>query len=243
MINIQDSTTKSIGFIDNSVNITDLIIFPGNSTSMQPSDQNSKIRFSIANGTSELHHQGYNEFFSYFYIGAGFAVTLSNFYKEIENFNLELFQTDCGNIIYEPNWYRECFSELLPNMGIAYLTSLLVTGVIGNIIKLRELNFSIPQISPYGQDANLENKIEYPEYITLNVSESEFFSTMMYFLRVLNWKSVNVLSSDKEGSMDFYIKLKYYCSKIKISIANPLDKQLFPSNYTQDDFNQYKSYF
>ena len=128
--------------------------------------------------------------------------TRSNFYKEIENFNLELFPTD-GNIMYEPNWYRQCFSELLPNMGIAYLTSLWVTGVIGNIITLRELNFSIQQISPYGQDANLENKIEYPEYITLKVSESEFFSTMMYFLRVLNWKSVNVLSSDEEGSMDF----------------------------------------
>ena len=128
-------------------------------------------------------------------------------------------------------------------MGIAYLTSLWVTGVIGNIITLRELNFSIPQISPNGQDASLENKIEYPEYITLYVSESEFFSTTMYFLRVLNWKSINVLSSDEVGSMDFYIKQKYYCSKFKISIANPLDKQLFPSNYTRDDFNQYKSYF
>ena len=62
LINIQDSNTKSIRFIGNSVNITDLIIFPGNSTSMQPSDQNSKIKFSIANGTSELYYQGYNEF-------------------------------------------------------------------------------------------------------------------------------------------------------------------------------------
>ena len=243
LINIQDSNTKNKGFIDNSVNITDLLIFPGNSTSMQPSDQNSKIRFSIANGTSELYHQGYNELYSYFYMGAGFAVARSNFYREIENFNLELFPTDCGNMMYEPNWYRQCFSELLPNMGIAYLTSLWITGIIGNMITLRELNFSIPQISPYGQDVNLENKIEYPEYITLYVSENEFFSTAMYFLTVLNWKSVNVLTSDEEVSRELYIKLKYYFLKFKISIANPLDKQVFPSNYTRDDFDQYKNYF
>lgn len=243
LVNIQGSYGKTVGFISNSVNVTDSILFPGNSTSIEPSGKNSKIRFSIANGTSELYHQGYNPIFSYFYMGAGFAVTRSNIYKEIENFDLELFPTDCGNVAYEPNWYKQCFSELMPNMGIAYLTGLWMTGIIGNIMTLRGFDYRIPQISPYGQDTGLENKTTYPEFITLTVSENEFYSTATYFLSSANWKTVNLMVTDEPASLVGYEKLKNFLIKSKITIANPLNYQVFPSNYTRDDFDQYKSHF
>ena len=242
LINLQSLNHIKVGVISDSVQITEKIIYPGNTTILNSKNKN-KIVLSIANGTSELYHQGYNPISSHFYRGAGYAVTRINLNKEIENFELKLFTTDCGNTIYDPNLYLKCFSEILPDMGIAYLSSFSSIVSIGNLITLRSLNYSLPQLTPNLQGNALASKSLYPEFVTLTVPEAEYYSTILYFLSTLRWRSVIMIGSDDEFSLAIFNDLKSIFTKYKITIANPEESQIFPQSYTRDDFSKYKEKF
>ena len=238
IVNIQNSFKKIVGSLSNSLNITESIIYPGNNKDLYVKTTKTKLVISIANGTSEIYNQGYVPTFAYWYQGANYALQLSNMQQEIEGFEFEFFPTNCGNYLYDPTWYSICFSQIANKVGLAYLTSIWFTGALGNILTLRNFHKFLPQITPYGFDYDLESKIAYPELLKMTVSYAGF---SLY--QINNWVNGILFISDDGGYRVQYQQILKYVKLFRVKILNPQDKQVFPGNYTRDQFEQYREYF
>ena len=243
LVNIQQAARKVIGTIENAVDIIEQPVFPENNTSIIPTFQKSKILMSIANGTSEIYNQGYIPTYAYFYQGARYAVARSNSLQEFDNFELDLFPTNCGNLFYDEAWYKMCLGSALNNLGVAYLTCIPTEGARGNLLTLRALSKNIPQISPLAISKDLENRSTYPEFLKLGVEEEFYGLSSIRILQNLRWNDIILFVSDNKIYLNVLTFISEYLKDTKIKIINPPHLRIFPKNYTRDEFDQYKEYF
>ena len=179
--------------------------------------------------------------FAYWYQGARYAVSRSNLLQEFENFDLELFPTNCGNVLYDENWYKMCLGSVLNDLGVAYLTILWSGGAKENLLTLRSLLKQIPQISPQALLKELENKSAYPELLLLYPSEDLYLLSSLRIFENLKWREFILFgSTDLNYSINAIID---YVSTTKLKIINPSNLIFFAQNYTRDQFDEYKEYF
>ena len=244
ILNIKNSQKVIVGCINPEVKISEIVYFPGNTTSYSAS-ASTKLVFAIANGTSEIYNSNSKPYyvFSEIYTGAGYAVHQSNLQGGIANFEIELYPTNCGLYGYDVAWYTSCLKPSKEKLGIAYLSGFWYTGAASTLFALRNLNVSIPQISPFAQDNSVDNITEMPEFLKLSVSTANFFTAIFLFQRSLNWNEIVVLATNDLTFYTQYQEVIEFSSSLGITIANPPDKRVLPFNYTRNDFQQYKSYF
>ena len=244
IVNIKNNEKKVVGTINDEVTLNEKLIFPGNNSEYENSQEKLKIQLSIANGTSELYHQGFNPAFAYFYEGARYAVSRSNKLNDFKNFEFSLFPTDCGNMVYDDSWYDSCFSELLPSMGSAYLTSFWPTGAMGGLKSLKKSGLRIPQISPFGVSDELDNSTTYPEYLKLSLSAPDYsLSGLSIVYKSYNWMNMIIFGSDDPTSFEVVNSIISNYQLVGGNIVNPPYLRIFPGNYTRDDYNKYKHFF
>ncbi|OMJ71683.1 hypothetical protein SteCoe_30052 [Stentor coeruleus] len=243
LVNVQSQNWVEVGIWDKNFKIINEILYPGGINYVSKGYKVTPIRFSIANGTSELTTNEVFEIAAYWYSGAIYAVERSNALHEINNFMIELFPTDCGNMYYDPELSKACFEPILDKLGIVYLTSGWGTGALGNFKTLKFYNHYIPQITPTVQIDELGNKTLFPEFLKLTVSLNEFISSAIYLMKAFNWDAVNIIFSDDPVHYIIYPKLIAYLKNINFIVKNSADKHIFPKNYTRDDFDKYKSFF
>lgn len=242
LFNIQENQKKIIGTIQETLNLTSSIIYPGNSSSPINSEA-TKLQLSIANGTHEIYNMYTIEYFAYWYLGALYAVQRSNLMNEIPEFKIELYPTDCGIFLYEENWYNNCLNQARNNLGLAYLSHIWDTAALGTLLTLKTLGINIPQISPISLDDKLDNKTTFPEFLKLSVSLKEFFSNAFIFQKALGWKSLAVLATDDSTFYTEYNYVVLYSALAGVKIVNDQSKRILPQNYTRDDFEKYKGHF
>ena len=144
--------------------------------------------------------------------------------------------------MYDPTWYNICFSQIANKLGLAYLTSIWYEGSLGNLWTLENLAGFLPQISPLAQDSRLENKADYPEFIKMSLSNNDLYVIGFSFYFINNWSNLVLFASDDTYYAN-YLEVLAYVKKFGINLMNPMDKQVFPSNYTRDQFEQYRDYF
>ncbi|OMJ65933.1 hypothetical protein SteCoe_37407 [Stentor coeruleus] len=243
LYNIQGEDLIEVGVYNDDFEIIKEIIYPGNITYVSQEKKTTPIRFSMANGTSELTTNETFKINADWYRGSIYAVYKSNLLKEIPNFMIELFPTDCGNMYYEFDLSYECFKPIIDQLGVVYLTSGWGVGALGNAITLKSFNKFIPQISPTVQVEQLGNKTFLPEFIKLTVSLNESISNAFYLMRAFNWHSCNIFVSSDPIHYAFYPQLLIYLQDLKFTFANSEDKRIIPKNYTRKDFEKYRSYF
>jgi Receptor family ligand binding region len=241
IVNFYKNTKRIIGTINKNITISDTIYYPGNITTITTS-VSTALTVSIANGTTEVGKTPY-KYFAYCYEGARYAVEISNLNNEIPGFHIELTPTDCGITAYDLNFYRKCYSKLLGNLGIAYMSSFWHSGSYGDYITLNQLGVTIPQISPFSQDNLVDNRTTMPYFLKLSTTQSIFYTTWFSFLKAMEWTSIVVMCGEDPGNYGLYLNLVEYTALAGLSIVNPVDKRIFPWNYTRDDFENYKSYF
>lgn len=241
ILNVQNFIGEIVGYISDTVEIYNSIIYPGGITNLDTMESFTTITISIANGISEIYHMGTYYDFSYLYEAARYAVYRSNMLVEFPNFRFELFNTDCGIFAYDPTWYKMCLAPVIKNLGIAYMTSLWSTSVLGNILTLRELGVNIPQISALSQDDKLDNKIEYPEFFKLTLSSKDQMGTAILLVRSFDWSHLNIFVS--EDNIEMYNVILEFIKENGVYFDNPDSMRVLPVNYTRDDFPKYKSYF
>ena len=243
LVNIWQGTKKIIGTIENSLELTDQAVFPENNTSIFSKSKKSKIVISIANGTSILYNEGFIPIFAYWYQGAQFAVSRSNFMQEFENFEFELFPTDCGNLIYDEEWFKTCLSSVVNSLGVAYLSNFLADAAKGNLVALQSLSKQIPQVSPLAVSVELENITAFPNLLKLGSQEEFYALSCVRILQNLRWKDIIFFGSDESDYMSSIISTIELFNKGQVNIINPPNLRIFRSNYTRDDFEQYKEFF
>jgi Receptor family ligand binding region len=242
IVNFYNNTKHIIGAIDRDINITGIIIYPGN-TKTPSISISTPITVSIANGTNEIYNLMVSTTLAHYYEGARYAVETSNSNNEIPGFHIELTPTDCGNYGYDVYWYTNCYSKLLKNLGIAYMTGFWYTAAYGAYVTLQQLGLTIPQISPLAQDYTVDNKTTMPYFLKQSVTQSIYFNTGFLFLESMGWDSIVVFGTDDPIYYYEYSQVIEYARIYKTQIVNPLDKSLLPWNYTRKDFEKYKSYF
>jgi Receptor family ligand binding region len=242
IVNFHNNTKNIIGIIDANVNITNIIYYPGNTTTPTIS-VSTPITVSIANGTTEIYDAIFFPIFALYYEGARYAVAKSNSNNEIPGFYIDLIPTDCGEFLYDENWYKNCYSKLLNKLGIAYMTGFWYTHAYGSYITLEQLGVTIPQVSPLSQDSSVDNKTAMPYFLKQSVTVSNFLNTCFLFLKAMGWNSINVIGTDDPTFYQQYLQIVQYAELNGFNIVNPLDKRIMPWNYTRADFEQYKSYF
>ena len=241
IINIQSGAKVQIGEFNEKLVINKPLIFPGNVTSTVSKQENTKLRLSIANGTAEIYNYGYYPTFAYWYLAATFAKEMSNSLSEIPNFEFEFFPTNCGNTVYDANWYKLCFSKLSSELGIGYLTGIWPSGALGNLLTLRSLGVKIPQITPYGMDQQLESKSVAPEILKLSLALDEFIALSFSLYFALEWKYSVMIFSDDSAYSSLFQQLGPYLTSLGVTILN--EEKILTANYTRKDFNKYKKYF
>ncbi|OMJ70013.1 hypothetical protein SteCoe_32123 [Stentor coeruleus] len=241
IFNIQNSTYLNVGSVNEDVKIYSSIIYPGGITNLNIENSLVTVKVSIANGTSEIYNLNSYYAFSYLYEAARYAVYRSNAMNEFPNFRFELYNTDCGIFLYDPTWYEMCFSSLIKNLGIAYMTSLWPVSALGNLLTLRKMGVFIPQISALTQDDIFDNKTEYPEFFKLTLKVKDVIPNPLVLGRSFGWKSVNVFISEEFKSM--HKEIIEYSKNNGFDLANPESMRIFPANYTRQDFPKYRSYF
>lgn len=241
IFNIQNSTYLNVGSVSEDVQIFSPIIYPGNVINRNIEDTLITVKVSIANGTSEIYNSNYYYAYSYLYEAARYAVYRSNAMNEFPNFRFELVSTDCGIFLYDPVWYEMCFSSLIKNLGISYMTSLWSTSALGNLLTLRKMGLFIPQISALSQDDTLDNKTEYPEFLKMTLNGEDVMPNSLILLNSFEWKSVNIFYSEEYRSM--IESIEEYSKQNGFTYTNPKSMRLFPANYTRQDFPKYRSYF
>jgi Receptor family ligand binding region len=242
VVNFYNNTKVTIGTIEKNINIRDIIHYPGNTTTPTIS-VSTPITISIANGTNEIYNSSTFTAFAYYSEGARYAVETSNLNNEIPGFYVELTPTDCGNFLYDEYWYTSCYSKLLSRLGVAYMTGFVYKTAYGSYITLEQLNKTIPQISAYSQASLVDNKTTMPYFLKLSETDSTFFNTFDFFTRSLGWNSVVVLGTDDEYYNQQYLNVIKFAEFNGFTVSNPVDKRIFPWNYTRNDFEKYKSYF
>ena len=243
IVNIQNSVKKIVGSFAGTLNFTESIVYPGNNKDSNLNTTKTKLLISLANGTSEIYNQGNVPYFAYRYQGANYALQLSNMKEEIKGFEFEFFPTNCGNFMYDPTWYNICFSQIADKLGLVYLTSIWYTGAQGNLLTLRNLQKFIPQISPEAFDTSLESKQEFPEFLKNTLSYKDTFLASFSLFQINCWRNVIVFSSDDDAYKRMYQDVLKFMKIFNIKVLNPEEKQVFPANYTRDQFEQYRDYF
>ena len=241
VVNIQNNQKVVVGSITNTTSITGIIYFPGNTTVFTSSGK-AAITISIANGTHEIYNLYTFGQFAYFYEGANYAIMRSNAYNDIPNFYLQAFPTDCGINLYDPYYYGTCYSSIKSDLGVAYVSSFVELPCYGTLETLRELEVNIPQISPFAQGDILDNSTPFPEFLKLTVPTSRYVANAMVYIESLGWNTAVLLVTDDPQSMREYMIVQQTYTN-RFTIANPSDKQIFPANYTREDFETYRSYF
>ena len=241
VVNIQNSQKVLVGSISNTTTIAGIIYFPGNTT-VSTSTGKAEITISIANGTHEIYDLYTYEGFAYIYEGANYAITRSNAYNDIPNFYLQAFPTDCGISLYDPYYYDTCYSRIKNDLGIAYVSYFEEFPSYGAVETLRQLNVSIPQISPFAQGDTLDNSTAFPEFLKLTLPTLQYIINSQIYVKSLGWNAVVILATnDVISTMQYMLALEFAAQGI--TILNPTDKQVLPSNYTREDFETYRSYF
>lgn len=242
IINQHENQIKSIGTISSNIEFFDTLYFPGNTTSSTESIS-TVLNFWFANGTTEVYNLESYYLFSYFYNGAIYAVMRSNSLNEIPRFEITLYPTDCGTFFYDEAWYDNCFKTIVKVPAIAYLTSFWDMSAYGNLITLRRYGVFLPQISPFSQADFIDNKDLYPEFLKLSTSIGQYLTNGFMFMKALGFDSVVIFATDDLIFQEQYRSTVEYAQKVGIKISNPVEMQIFPSNYSRDDFEKYRDYF
>ena len=204
--------------------------------------KNSEILIFIANGTSELGQENVFSQTSYYYLGSLHSIHQSNQDPEIKSFRYKTQMTDCGNFFYNEEWYLKCFSNLAKLNPIGYLTGLFFGGAYGNAVTLRKLGMNLPQVSAFSNSELLDQPGKFPEDVSLAPTTQEYMTTgLRVILSIFNWNSfILYITPDY---IEDYKEVLNGSFLIQLNILNPENLQIFPTNYSREDFNEYKENF
>ena len=242
IVNIRNGQRIIVGSLGNTLTISGKIYFPGNTT-VSAAAVTTVITLAIANGTDEIYKKSKNPSFAYFYQGARYAVARSNLLNDIPRFSLKLFPTNCGIYLFNSTFYNNYYSPIIHDLGIAYLSGFWYSTSYGNLVTLKSLGLNLPQISPFAQDTSVDNSAKFPEFLKLSVTAEEYQTNGFIFMKSLGWNKVVVLATDDPIYSRQYQNVYMYSNSSGVTIINPPDKRIFPSNYTRNDFEKYRSYF
>lgn len=170
-----------------------------------------------------------------------FALDIINSSKDLlPNYNLKFIDTDCGNLIYDHDFYYSCLKQQ-DYLGLAFLSTDSQDASMGYVEVFRELGLKIPHVSTTSNCPDLYDRKAYPEFISLTPESNYMSKIIAQYVRIFGWKNIAVLYHDSDHSKTDYDSLMEACLAFGISVINT--KRMLPKEYTRDQFMLYKDVF
>ncbi|CAG9313525.1 unnamed protein product [Blepharisma stoltei] len=241
IVNIQEKTKKIVGYIqNNTVSLTEQIIFPGNSKNT-PKSAKPPIVISIASGDTNFNGVvlGSN---SYFKIGSFFALMYAKYIHFLDDFNLNLYSTDCSADFYLRPFSYNCLSRQKSNLGVAFLPSYNDNVCYGTISDFRALGIKIPLVSDQCTSEIFTNKTAYPEFMRIMKSFAFHSNTLAYLMSIFNWDCAVVFYENSTFGLNMYKSFSSIANSLGIKIVNDEDKRMLDPLYGPDLYQNYTEY-
>jgi ABC-type branched-subunit amino acid transport system substrate-binding protein len=238
LVNLQYGNKIIIGEIGDKLYLKGLIHYPNNITNFLPS--NIKLVISISNSTTEIYnYYNYTEYIS-ITNGALFAVNEINSKNEIPGYKIDLFSTGCGILLYNPSWYTNCYSKVIDKLGIAYINSPSYMATYGDLVTIKSLGKTLPQIGVSLTYKILDDNQAFPEFVKLIGNIETISSNLNIFYSSLGWFNKCIITDRGEAYLETMLEVE---NSFNIHNINSEFSRLFPTNYSRNDFDQYRSYF
>jgi hypothetical protein len=126
----------------------------------------------------------------------------SNWNNEIEGCYISLFSTGCGIFLYDPAWYTSCYSNVINDMGVAYINSPWYSASYGDLVTLKNLGNNIPQLSNYVTIELLDNNEKFPQFLDISMNIEGFASSANILYMVMNWKNLCYITDRGESFLN-----------------------------------------
>ncbi|CAG9313523.1 unnamed protein product [Blepharisma stoltei] len=241
IVNVQGSSKKIVGYIENNiVNISDTIIYPGNTT-IAPSSQKPPIIISVASGDSNFNglKLGSN---SHLKLGSSFALKYAEYIHILENFSLKLYPTDCSADFYYRPFSYNCLLSHKDSLGVAFLPSYNDNVCYGTIKDFRDLGIKIPLISDECTSELFTNKTAYPEFVRIMKSFAFHSNMLAYLMSIFSWKCAVVFYENSTFGLDMYKNFYNVAKTLGIKIVNDEDKRMLNPLYSPQLYGNYSNY-
>ncbi|CAG9332922.1 unnamed protein product [Blepharisma stoltei] len=240
LINIQNGERVIVGeIIDGNLSLFSDINFSGNSTDI-PNSAQKILHLSIEAGSTNPTGPpitvglvgGYGSYAAIDVINEG-NIDLLN------NFQVEMFNFDCGTSIYNSAFANSCYLKDKDKFGLGHVSAWSSVMAIGSMKSFKELNLTFPIVSATNGDITLNSTADYPMYMRVQPSFSFEYSLISIFIRALGWKQIAVLYQNDSWGLSGYL---YFLEGIKnhdISIINPENKRVIAPDLDRDEVKEY----
>ncbi|CAG9332934.1 unnamed protein product [Blepharisma stoltei] len=240
LINIQGGERVIVGEIFNEkLSIFRNITFPGNSDEI-PRSEKKILRLSIEAGSSNPTGPG-------IFIGlvGGYgSYAAQDIINEsgsglLTNFQIELFNFDCGATIYNATFANACYLKDKENFGWGHISAWGSVMTVGSMVSFKELNLTFPIVSASNGDAGLSSKANYPMYMRVQLSNYYAFSLLPIFIRALGWHQASVLYQNDSWGLSAYDYLTRGANNQHIQLINSEGCRAIPPNLDRDGVKNY----
>ncbi|CAG9332927.1 unnamed protein product [Blepharisma stoltei] len=240
LVNTQDGERVVVGKILNEeLFLFSDIIFPGNSKEI-PKSIKKVLQLSIEAGSSNPTGPpitvglvgGYGSYSACEIINEDNSSLLNNF-------QIELFNFDCGTSIYNSTFANACYLKDKDSFGLGHISAWSSAMSIGSIKSFKQLNLTFPIVSASNGDVTLNSTANYPMYMRVQASLSLGYSLIPIFIRALGWKQVAVLYQNDSWGLSGYYYFNQSVKNHDLSLINPESSRTIPANLNRAEIKEY----
>ncbi|CAG9332931.1 unnamed protein product [Blepharisma stoltei] len=240
LVNIQNGERLIVGEIfDEKLSIFGNITFPGNSSKI-PKSEKKFLQLSIEAGSTNPIGPaipiglvgGYGSYAATDVINEGDSGLLTNF-------QIEMFNFDCGATIYNATFANACYLKDKENFGLGHVSALGSAMAIGSMTSFKQLNLTFPIVSAANGDPSLSSTAAFPMYMRVQLSNSYAFSLLPVFIRALGWQQASVLYQNDSWGISAYYYLQQGAKNNQIELKNPESSRTIPPNLDRNGVKKY----
>ncbi|CAG9318585.1 unnamed protein product [Blepharisma stoltei] len=241
IVNIQNGERITVGTIINrNVSIFGNLTFLGQSSSIPKSNRKIlpiSINAGITNPGSENVYTALHS--SY---GSNICIDKINEGSEILlNFQLEMFNFDCGVSIYNAAFLKSCYQKDIDKLGLAHLSGYGSSVAIGSLVFFKQANITIPSVGAINGSTLLSSIKDYPMYVRMLTPFA--YNTCVQFIRAMGWRKVAIIYSNNTVGLTSYNLVKNTVEAAGIDIVNAESARMIYPNLDRNSINDYKYVF
>ncbi|CAG9332933.1 unnamed protein product [Blepharisma stoltei] len=240
LINIQEGKRIVVGEIaSEKVSIFGNIIFPGNSTII-PKSEKKVLQLSIEAGSTNPTGpptpfgliSGYGSFAARDVINEGDSGLLTNF-------QIEMFNFDCGALIYNATFANACYLKDKDKFGLGHISAWGSSMTIGSITSFNQFNFSFPIVGAANGDPNLSSTANFPTYMRVQVSNVYGYSLLPVFIKAFGFQKASVIYQNDSWGRTSYSYLNQSAKNHNMDFMNSESSRQIPADLDRNTIKNY----
>ncbi|CAG9319091.1 unnamed protein product [Blepharisma stoltei] len=238
LVNIRKGERIIVGsIIDGDTKIFGNITFPGGTNNI-PKSTKKVLHLSINAGTTNPGAapsltQKLGSMGSYVAIDK-----INESHDILSNFQLEMFNYDCGVTIFNASFGKTCFTNDIEKLGLSHLSAYGSVVTKGTMQIFNQLNISLPVIGSSNGDPSLSSSTNFPMYVRM--ISSLWYSQSIVCLKAIGWTKASILYENSSWGVAVYSSIIKAAGNLNLEIINPENLRLIPPGLNRTGLRSYK---